>query len=193
MSTSTETDWAGLLPSAVSARVIESAIKQSVVLALAARQPMPTGVETVPVVSVAPQAGWVAAGGRKPIAKVEWSAETLKAEGIAAVAAIPDVYISDTAGSWDPEASVEAELAKAIGRALDAAVLWGPMRRRRSRPAGSPLRRPRDRHANKRVTFAGRLRPPVPCSDRRSTATVDAWAKLRAAASGSRRQRPAPK
>jgi hypothetical protein len=125
MSTSTETDWSGLLPSAVSARIIESAIQQSVVLRLATRQPMPTGVEQVPVVSVAPQAGWVSAGGRKPIARIVWSAETLKAEEIAAVCAIPDVYISDTAGSWNPEESTENELAKAVGKALDAAVLWG--------------------------------------------------------------------
>jgi hypothetical protein len=113
-----------LLPTAVAARVIESAIKQSVVLALGTRQPMPTGVEQVPVVSVAPQAGWVSAGGRKPIARIVWSAETLKAEEIAAVCAIPDVYISD-AGTWNPEESTENELAKAVARALDSAVLFG--------------------------------------------------------------------
>jgi HK97 family phage major capsid protein len=94
-------------------------------LRLATRQPMPTGVETIPVVAVAPQAGWVSAGGRKPITKVEWSSEVLKAEEIAAVAAIPDVYISDTSGSWNPEESTENELAKAVGQALDRAVLWG--------------------------------------------------------------------
>jgi len=126
MSTSTETaDWSGLLPTAVAARVIESAIQQSVVLRLATRQPMPTGVETVPVVAVAPQAGWVSAGGRKPITRVDWSSEVLKAEEIAAVAAIPDVYISDTSGSWNPEESTENELAKAVGQALDRADLWG--------------------------------------------------------------------
>jgi HK97 family phage major capsid protein len=137
MSTSTGTDWSGLLPAGVSARVIESAIKQYVVRQLATRQPMPTGVETAPVVSVAPQAGWVAAGQRKPIAKVEWSAEVLKAEEIAAVVAIPDVYISDTSGSWNPEASAEDDLAKAIGRAVDAAVLLALTRHRPSQPGGS--------------------------------------------------------
>ena len=125
MSTTTETNWSGLLPEAVSARIIESAIQQSVVLRLARRQPMPTGVETIPVVAVAPQAGWVAAGGRKPITKVEWSSEVLKAEEIAAVVPIPEVYISDTSGSWNPEESTENELAKAVGKALDKAVLWG--------------------------------------------------------------------
>ena len=123
--TTQQTDWSGLLPSDVAARVIESAIQQSVVLRLATRQPMPSGTETIPVVAVAPQAGWVAAGGRKPITKVEWSSEVLKAEEIAAVAAIPDVYISDTSGSWNPEESTENELAKAVGQALDRAVLWG--------------------------------------------------------------------
>lgn len=123
--TITETDWDGLLPTSVSSRIIESAIQQSVVLRLGTTQPMPTGVETVPVVGVAPTAGWVAAGGRKPIAQIEWTSEVLKAEEVAAVAAIPDVYINDTRGSWDVEGSAETELAKAIGRTLDAAVLWG--------------------------------------------------------------------
>ena len=38
---------------------------------------------------------------------------------------VPDVYIADTRGSWDVEASVENELAKAIGRTLDRAILFG--------------------------------------------------------------------
>lgn len=119
------TDWNGLLPSAVSARVIESAIKQSVVLQLATRQPMPTGVESVPVVSVAPTADFVAVGAPKPITKVEWSSEVLKAEEIAGITSVPEVYVSDTGGSWDIEASVENEFGKAIGARLDQAVLWG--------------------------------------------------------------------
>jgi HK97 family phage major capsid protein len=114
-----------LLPEAVSARVIESAIKQSVVLQLATRQPMPAYTEHVPVVTTAPSASWVSAGGRKPLTQVEWSAETLKAEEVAAVTAIPDAYIADTSGSWDVEESAENELAKAIARAFDAAVLFG--------------------------------------------------------------------
>jgi HK97 family phage major capsid protein len=114
-----------LLPEAVSSRVIESAIRQSVVLQLATTQPMPAFVEQIPVVTTAPSANWVASGGRKPLTEVAWSAETLKAEECAAVTSIPDAYIADTSGSWDVEESVETELTKAIVRALDAAVLFG--------------------------------------------------------------------
>lgn len=126
--TAPDTSWQdkGLLPTAVSSRIVESAIRQSVVLRLATRQAMPTGTETVPIVAIAPQAGWVGTpGGRKPIAKIEWSAEVLKAEEVAAVTAIPDLYLTDTRGSWDVEGSAEAELAKAVARSLDAAVLFG--------------------------------------------------------------------
>jgi hypothetical protein len=101
------TDWGNLLPTAVSERIVESAVKQSVVLQLATTRPMPAGVEHIPVVSVAPSASWVGAGARKPIAEIIWSAETLQAEEIAAIVAIPDVYISDTTGSWSPEESAK--------------------------------------------------------------------------------------
>jgi HK97 family phage major capsid protein len=86
---------------------------------------MPAFTEQIPVVTTAPSANWVASGGRKPLTEVAWSAETLKAEECAAVTSIPDAYIADTSGSWDVEESVETELAKAIARALDAAVLFG--------------------------------------------------------------------
>ena len=120
---STTTDWSGLLPVEVAARVIESAIKQSVVLQLGSRVPMPAGTETIPVVSTAPSASWVSAGSRKPLTKVEWSSETLRAEEVASITAVPDVYIQDA--PWDVEASVENELGKAVARTLDAAVLFG--------------------------------------------------------------------
>lgn len=114
-----------LLPEAVRSRVVESAIKQSVVLQLATTQPMPAFVEQIPVVTTAPSASWVSASARKPITQVDWSAATLQAEEIAAVTAIPDVYIQDTSSAWKVEESAENELAKAIARALHEAVLFG--------------------------------------------------------------------
>jgi Phage capsid family len=118
-------DWEGLLPVNVARDVIASAQQQSAALALGSTRPMPGGVTQIPIVSAVPTAGWVEAGQRKPITEVQWSAETLKAEELAAITYVPDVYLSDTSGSWDVEASVEAELAGAIARAVDAAVLFG--------------------------------------------------------------------
>ena len=50
------------------------------------------------------------------------------------MAAIPDVYIDDTSGTWSPRESAENELAKAVARVLDAAILWGV-----NAPAGFPV------------------------------------------------------
>jgi hypothetical protein len=119
------TDWEGLLPTAVARDVIASAQEQSAALALGRTRPMPGGVTQLPIVSAVPTAGWVAAGARKPVTTVEWSAETLQAEELAATTYVPDVYLSDTSGSWDVEGSVEAELAGAIARKVDQAVLFG--------------------------------------------------------------------
>jgi hypothetical protein len=119
------TDWEGLLPVSVARDVIASAQQQSAALALGTVRPMPTGTQQIPIVSAVPTAGWVAAGQRKPITQVEWSAETLVAEELAAVTYVPDVYLADTAGSWDLEGSVETELAGAVARAADAAILFG--------------------------------------------------------------------
>ena len=117
------TDYEGLLPVGVAREVIESAGRQSVVLRLARTIPMPEGVTSIPVVSVVPQADWVALGARKPLTKIEWSSARLEAQEVAATAAIPTAFIGDT--SFDVEGSAQDELAKAVGRVVDAAVLFG--------------------------------------------------------------------
>jgi hypothetical protein len=42
-----------------------------------------------------PEASWVAAGGRKPLTTIEWSAAKLVPQEIAAVTFIPDQFIDD--------------------------------------------------------------------------------------------------
>jgi HK97 family phage major capsid protein len=95
------------------------------VLALGNVIRMGAGVESIPVVSVAPSVGFVspAYGGRKPITQVEWSAERLEPVEIAATLAIPDAFIDDAGFPvWQ---SVRSELAKAVAKVLDQAVLFG--------------------------------------------------------------------
>ena len=92
------TDTAALIPTRIAREVIESASQQSVVLRLARVINMPVGVMNVPLVSVVPQADFVASGGRKPITTIEWSAEKLIPQEIAATAFIPDDFLDD-AGS----------------------------------------------------------------------------------------------
>jgi hypothetical protein len=117
------TQNADLIPTSVVRDVIQSASERSVVLRLARVITMPEGVMAVPVVSVVPQAEFVALGGRKPLTTIDWSAEKLLPEEIAATTFIPDAYIDDAGFPiWD---SARDELAAAIGRTLDAAVLFG--------------------------------------------------------------------
>lgn len=119
------TDTAALIPTGIAREVIESASQQSVVLRLARVINMPVGVMNVPLVSVVPQADFVASGGRKPITTIEWSAEKLIPQEIAATAFIPDNFLDDAGFPvWD---SVRDELAAAIGRTLDKAVLFAAL------------------------------------------------------------------
>jgi len=125
------TAWSDLIPTAVVRDVIDAAAAESAVLALGTTVVMPAGVMNVPVVSVAPSAAFVATGARKPTTTIEWSAKALSPEEIALTLWIPDVYLNDAGFPvWE---SVRAEVAKAIARTLDAAVLYGT-----SAPASYP-------------------------------------------------------
>jgi capsid protein len=119
------TDYRNMLPKAVSARVLESIGQQrSAVMQLATEQPIPSGVSSIPIVSVTPEAAFVNPyGGRKPVSAVEWTAEELEAEELACIVPIPNAYIDDAGFPVGP--IVERELAKAFAKAFDRAALYG--------------------------------------------------------------------
>jgi hypothetical protein len=103
--------------------VISAAEEQSAVLELGNTLVMPAGIVSVPVVSVAPTAVFTGVGARKPVTTIEWTAERLEPAEIALTLYVPDAYIDDVGFPlWE---SVRGEVAKAIGRTLDAAVLYG--------------------------------------------------------------------
>jgi Phage capsid family len=117
------TDWTNLIPTEIARDVIAAAEEQSAVLELGNTIVMPAGVVSVPVVSVAPTAVFVGVGERKPVSTIEWTAERLEPAEIALTLYIPDAYLDDAGFPvWE---SVRGEVAKAIGRTLDAAVLYG--------------------------------------------------------------------
>jgi hypothetical protein len=117
------TEWAELIPTDVARDVISAAESESAVLALGNGIVMPAGVGSVPVVSVAPTAVFVGVGARKPASTIEWTAERLEPAEIALTLYIPDAYLDDAGFPvWE---SVRVEVAKAIARTLDAAVLYG--------------------------------------------------------------------
>src|SRR5262245_47089926 len=116
------TNWtSGLLPQTVADAVLSAAQEQSAVLSLATTRQMPSNVDWLPLVSVAPTAAWVDLGERKPYSAIEWSSEKLTAEEIAVTTYVPDAAIDDA--TWDVEASVEQELGAAVARAIDLAIL----------------------------------------------------------------------
>jgi hypothetical protein len=71
------TDYETLIPSGIADQAIAGAEQESVVLTLGKVIRMRAGVESIPVVSIAPSVGFVspAYGGRKPITQVEWSVQ----------------------------------------------------------------------------------------------------------------------
>lgn len=118
------TDVAGVIPAEFSNQIIEEATQQSAALTLGSRVPMGTGISHMPVPRAFPQAAFVSApGGRKPFTTLKIGDEQLVAEEIAAVVAIPDVWIEDASiplWNW-----ARPRLAEAIGVAFDAAVFFG--------------------------------------------------------------------
>lgn len=117
-------DFSGVIPIEFSSQIIEEAVQQSAVLQLANTVPMGTTIAEMPVPKTLPKAGWVSApGGRKPYTALGLETQTLHAEEVAAVTAIPDVYLEDSSinlWGW-----VRPRLAEAIAIALDDAILFG--------------------------------------------------------------------
>ena len=117
-------DFSGVIPPEFSTQIIEEAVAQSAVLQLANTVPMGTSISEMPVPKTLPKASWVTAvGGRKAYTALGLEMETLHAEEIAAVTAIPDQYLEDASinlWGW-----VRPRLAEAIAIALDDAVLFG--------------------------------------------------------------------
>jgi HK97 family phage major capsid protein len=85
---------------------------------------MGTAIESMPVPKTLPTAAFVSApGGRKGFTDVGMQSQTITAEEIAAVVAIPDVWLEDSSVNlWN---WVRPRVAEAIGVALDAAVMFG--------------------------------------------------------------------
>lgn len=117
-------DFSGMIPTEFATQIIERATMQSIALQLGNRVPMGTRVAEMPVPRAFPKAAWVTADNpRKPYTDMKLGVESITAEEVAAVVAIPDAMIEDLdINIW---AWVRPRLAEAIALALDAAVLFG--------------------------------------------------------------------
>jgi HK97 family phage major capsid protein len=124
---------ASLIPTEVQSQVIEAVTNTSVALQLGQTQPMPTGAESIPVLGSFPTAGWLSAvGGRKPTTTMNWTAQLLKAEEVAATIDVPTAYIDDAGFPlWE---SIQPRMVEALALAVDEAILFGT-----SAPASFPV------------------------------------------------------
>jgi HK97 family phage major capsid protein len=113
----------GIIPPAFSQQIITEATQASAVMQLANRVPMGVSVMKMPVPKTFPKAGWVAVGGRKPFTDLSLDTEEMTAEEVAAVIAIPDVYVEDfSINIWNYARPL---LAEAVAAAIDDAILYG--------------------------------------------------------------------
>ena len=113
-----------LIPRTVVAEVIQAVQEASVVLRLGRRQPMPTGMVSIPVLKTLPVGGWTTGvGGRKKFTSIEWSAANIVAEEVAAVIAVPEAYIDDT--GFPVWANVRQAMVDALAYMIDSAILFG--------------------------------------------------------------------
>ena len=113
-----------LIPIEASREIIKVATEQSVVLSLASKQDMGTQLRDMPVLATKPSAYFVTGDtGLKQTTTAAWKNIRLTAEEIAVLIVIPNNVMNDASRSlWD---QLRPEVGEAIGKALDAAVLFG--------------------------------------------------------------------
>lgn len=113
-----------LVPTPVSAQIIQEMVKASAVMSLARRVPMSSKTSRQPVLSALPQAYFVDGDtGLKKATKQEWENLTLVAEELAVIVPIPEAYLDDAqVPIWD---EVRPRIVEAIGAKVDAVTIFG--------------------------------------------------------------------
>lgn len=118
------TDAQATIPEQVSNVMMANLMTESAALSLFQRIPLATNQTRFPVLSALPTAYFVNGDtGLKQTTEVNWANQYINVEELAAIVPIPEAVLDDT--SFDVWGSVRPLLEQAIGRALDAAVLFG--------------------------------------------------------------------
>jgi HK97 family phage major capsid protein len=113
-----------LVPTPVSAQIIQELPQSSAALRLCRTVPLSTKSSRTPVLSALPTAYWVTGDtGLKQTSSQDWSNVDLVAEELAVIVPVPEAYLDDAqVPVWD---EVRPRIAEAFGAALDAAVFFG--------------------------------------------------------------------
>lgn len=121
----TRTGAAALIPESVSREIIQSVPEQSAVMRFARRLPNMTSAQLrMPVLSGLITAGFVDGDtGLKPTSNVAWENKYINAAELACIVPIPEKVLDDVA--YDVWAEVRPRIIEAMGKAFDAAVLYG--------------------------------------------------------------------
>lgn len=113
-----------LVPTPVSAQIIQELPAASAVLARAQTVPMSAKTNRQPVLSVLPTAYFVTGDtGLKQTSSQDWANLELVAEELAVIVPIPEAYLSDAQiPVWD---QVRPRIVEAFGKKIDGATLFG--------------------------------------------------------------------
>ena len=121
----TRDDASALIPEDVAGEIIKTVPEQSAVMRLARRLPnMSRKQRRMPVMSALATASFVSGDtGLKATTSVGWENKFLNAEELAVIVPIPEAVLDDT--DYDIWGEVQPSIAEAMGKAFDAAVLYG--------------------------------------------------------------------
>lgn len=118
------TDAQALIPEQVSNVMLANLDTQSAALTMFRRIPVATNQTRFPVLSALPTAYFVSGDtGLKQTTEVNWANKYINIEEIACIVPIPEAVLDDA--SFDVWGSIRPLIEQAIGRTLDAAVLFG--------------------------------------------------------------------
>ena len=118
------TDAQALIPEEVSDAMLVSLSSESAALTMFRRIPISTNQTRLPVLAALPTAYFVNGDtGLKQTTEVNWANKFLNVEELAAIVPIPEAVLDDA--TYDVWGAVQPMIEQAIGRTLDAAVLFG--------------------------------------------------------------------
>lgn len=113
-----------LIPEPVANEIIQGVTQASAVLNTFRRVTMSSKTVKQPVLSALPNAYWLSSDtGLKQTTEMAWGDQTLTAEELAVIVAVPDAVVSDSA--YDIWAEVRPKLIEAFGAKIDQAALFG--------------------------------------------------------------------